>query len=626
MDLSAQLTKQPASPHDAVSDPTDAQFRLLVESVSDYAIYLLDTAGRVMSWNAGAERIKGYAAKEILGRHFSLFYPPEDRAAGRPQAMLERAAKEGRIGAQGWRLRKDGSRFWADVVITALHGRGGTLSGYAKVTRDLTTWRQAHERVRESEERLQAFTDHSPAMMFLKDAGGRYRFVNRQLLAQFHLPREQILGRRDEEVFPGALARLFVAGDAEVVSRRSAVELEQAVLLDGGERVHMVVKFPVFDATGAVAGIGGVATDITERKRNEQALAEHRTLLDEAQKLAGLGSWEWEPGSGRMTWSEELYRIYGVEPGTVLPSFETFLDRLHPADRVVTATTIARALAESRGFTHEERVQRPDGGERIVRTQAEIVRDDKGRVLKLIGACLDITDTRDAEIAQRAAAASLQSLTRRLVQVEESERRRIAGELHDRVGQTLSALNINLDIALGKLGEGAPQELRMRLRDSLSLVDGTLQTIEDVMAELRPPLLEEYGLGAALGWYGEEFAKRMNIAVQFDELARERNRQLRRDAAVALFRIAQEALNNVAKHARAKHVWLRLDADEQHMTLTVRDDGTGFDTTASEARATRLGMTTMQERVTAAGGILELESAPGKGTTLRARVPFEAAH
>jgi len=618
MELETQLTKHLA----AGADPTDAQFRLLVESVSDYAIFLLDTAGRVMSWNAGAERIKGYAAGEILGRHFSVFYPPEDRVARMPDRILEHAAKDGRVSAQGWRLRKDGSRFWADVVITALRGRSGALTGYAKVTRDLTTWRQAHERIRESEERLQAFTDHSPAMMFLKDADGRYRFVNRQLLARFGLRREQILGRRDDELFPAAQADLFSASDADVISQRAAIRLEQAIHLGEAERTHMVVKFPVLDATGAVAGIGGVATDITERILSEQALAEQRTLLAEAQKLAGLGSWEWEPASGRMSWSDELYRIYGLEVGAVAPSFEAFLERVLTSDRVMTATHIARALAEGRGFTHEQRVVRPDGTERTVRTQSEIVRDDKGRVIKLVGACLDITEQRNSELAQRAAAASLQSLTRRLVQVEEAERRRIAAELHDRVGQTLSALNINLDIALGILGESGAQDLRLRLRDSLGLVEGTLQTIENVMAELRPPLLEEYGIGAALGWYGEEFAKRTNLALRFDDQARERSRELRRDAAVALFRIAQEALNNVAKHAQATGVRLGLEAEDGHLTLVVSDNGRGFDPTAAEARATRLGMTTMQERVIAAGGSLEIESAPGKGTTLKARVPF----
>src|SRR5215213_184227 len=153
---------------EAGADPTDAQFRLLVETVSDYAIYLLDTAGRVMSWNAGAERIKGYPAREILGRGFALFYPAEDRAAGLPQRMLEQAQRDGRVTAQSWRLRKDGSRFWADVSITALRNRAGELTGYAKVTRDLTASRLASERLRDSEERLKAFTDNSPAIMLLK--------------------------------------------------------------------------------------------------------------------------------------------------------------------------------------------------------------------------------------------------------------------------------------------------------------------------------------------------------------------------------------------------------------------------------------------------------------------------
>jgi two-component system sensor histidine kinase UhpB len=214
------------------------------------------------------------------------------------------------------------------------------------------------------------------------------------------------------------------------------------------------------------------------------------------------------------------------------------------------------------------------------------------------------------------------ALSRRLVEAVVAERRRIAGELHDRVGQTLSALNINLDILLGMLGEKAPADVRIRLRDSLALVDGTLQSIENVMAELRPPLLEEYGVGAALGWHAEEFSRRTGIAIEFEDLARQKNRQLPREAGVALFRISQEALNNIAKHAQATRVSLRLEPEGADMVLTIRDDGRGFDPVEVRTRSSRYGMTTMKERVLAAGGSLEVESAPGKGTTLRARVPF----
>ncbi|HSN33037.1 MAG TPA: PAS domain S-box protein, partial [Ideonella sp.] len=493
------------------SDPADAQFRLLVESVSDYAIYLLDAGGRVVSWNAGAERIKGYGAAEILGCHFSLFYPPQERAAGRPQRMLERAAREGRITAEGWRLRKDGGRFWADVVITALRGPDGALSGFAKVTRDVT-------RLRESEARLKAFTDHSPATMFFKDPEGCYRFVNQRFLQRFGLRAGQVLGRRDADLFPRDRAELFAQSDAEVLAQRAPLELEHTVVTVEGERIDRVVKFPVFDAAGGVAGIGGIATDVTESKRAEQRLVESRTLLAEAQQLAGLGSWEWDPGSGRMSWSPELWRIYGLTPDTRGPSFEGYLELVHPEDRARSGSTVARALMDGRGFVLEERIVRPDGTTRVLHTRGEPVRDADGRVVKLLAACLDVTE-------QRAAQASLQSLSRRLVQAEEAERRRIAGELHDRVGQTLSALNINLDIVLGALGDDAPHELRLRLRDSLALVDGTLQSIENVMADLRPPLLEEYGLGAALGWHAEEFSRRTGIGIEFEDLAREHNRR-----------------------------------------------------------------------------------------------------
>src|SRR5207245_5050475 len=121
----------------AGADPADEQFRLLVQSVTDYAIFLLDSGGRVISWNDGAERIKGYSAGEIVGRPIAVFYPPEDRDAGKPEQGLNCAEREGRFRTEGWRRRKDGSRFWADVVITALpHARGG-LRGFARLTRDL---------------------------------------------------------------------------------------------------------------------------------------------------------------------------------------------------------------------------------------------------------------------------------------------------------------------------------------------------------------------------------------------------------------------------------------------------------------------------------------------------------
>ena len=197
-----------------VADPADQQFRLLVSSVTDYAIYLLDGAGRVASWNAGAERIKGYRADEIVGRSFSQFYTPEDRAQGLPEQTLSQARREGRFQSEGWRLRKDGSRFWAMVVIDTVRNDAGEVIGFAKITRDISERREMEQRLRESEERMRAFTTHSPALMCMKDRDGRYRFANDRFLERYHLRPDQVLGRTDAELFPRRQALAAAAHDA----------------------------------------------------------------------------------------------------------------------------------------------------------------------------------------------------------------------------------------------------------------------------------------------------------------------------------------------------------------------------------------------------------------------------
>ena len=142
------------------SVPSSEQYQLLVSSIVDYAIFLLDAGGHITSWNPGAQRLKGYRADEAIGEHFSCFYTEEDRRAGRPERMLARARDEGRVEEEGWRVRKDGTRFWADVVITALHNQDGSVRGYAKVTRDLTERKQAEDLLRESEARARETAEH----------------------------------------------------------------------------------------------------------------------------------------------------------------------------------------------------------------------------------------------------------------------------------------------------------------------------------------------------------------------------------------------------------------------------------------------------------------------------------
>jgi PAS domain S-box-containing protein len=168
--------KEPArhSPPIARAAPGEEQFRVFVESVRDYAMLILDTEGHVATWNQGAEAIKGWTAAEIIGQHFSRFYPPESIASGLPERELTGAAKDGRFEDEGWRIRKDGSRFWANVIITALRDSDRTLIGYAKVTRDLTERRRHEETLRQNETRFRSLVEGvRDYAIFMLDTDGR---------------------------------------------------------------------------------------------------------------------------------------------------------------------------------------------------------------------------------------------------------------------------------------------------------------------------------------------------------------------------------------------------------------------------------------------------------------------
>jgi two-component system sensor histidine kinase UhpB len=231
----------------------------------------------------------------------------------------------------------------------------------------------------------------------------------------------------------------------------------------------------------------------------------------------------------------------------------------------------------------------------------------------------DITEQRRHENALSVGADELQALSRRLVEVQETERRRLAAELHDQVGQNLTALSINLDILATRLNalEGAA-DVKRRLQDSLALLEATSRCIEGVLDDLRPPMLDDWGIGPTLQWVADDFARRTEIPARVRVLGTERRIDPQNE--LALIRIVQEALNNVGKHAHARIVDVTLGWEVASVRVEIADDGTGFEHNRSSGRR-GLGLLSMRERMQAAHGLLDIESASGKGTRVRASVP-----
>ena len=268
--LMTPTTTLPNPPPDAELRSSEKSFRLLVESVSDYAIFMLDTEGRVASWNAGAQRIKGYRPEEIIGQSFERFYPPDKVAEGWPREELRRAIANGRIEDEGWRVRKDGSRFWASVVITALRDPRGRLQGFAKVTRDLTERRKQEEELRRSEEQfrllLEAVKDYA---LFMLDTSGRVLTWNAGATAIMGYTASEVLSCHFSMFFPqNDVAAGRPEQELSQALRTGRAELEeQRVRKDGSLFWANVIITPVLDRDGVLRGFAKVTRDLTEQRR-----------------------------------------------------------------------------------------------------------------------------------------------------------------------------------------------------------------------------------------------------------------------------------------------------------------------------------------------------------------------
>jgi PAS domain S-box-containing protein len=267
---------------------------LLVESVRDYAIFALDPSGRILSWNLGAQRLKGYQPNEILGRHFSIFYPPDDVAARKPERELEDAIRDGRVEDEGWRVRKDGSRFWANVVITALRSKAGELVGFAKVTRDLTERRAAEDALRKSEEHsrllIESVRDYG---IFMLDPQGNVATWNAGAARIKGYQPNEILGRHFSVFYtPEDVAAGKPEWELQVVEKEGRLEDEGwRVRKDGSRFWANVVISALRKPNGELVGYAKVTRDLTERRiADERALADaRRVALSEEANRAKAG-------------------------------------------------------------------------------------------------------------------------------------------------------------------------------------------------------------------------------------------------------------------------------------------------------------------------------------------------
>jgi PAS domain S-box-containing protein len=583
---------------------SDERFRSAFEHAS-VGMAMTSLQGCYIQVNATFCEITGYEQRELLATDFQSITHPDDVPEN--QRLVQRIL-DGEIPGsviEKRYVRKNGDVVWVKNSMALVRDGGGKPASLVALVQNVTANRQAEDALRESEERYRMLVETAREMIITIDCAGRFTSFNAAFEALTGWPNSAWIGRAFIDiVHPDDVAACTAVFEAALRGETTPSVTHRVRTRAGEWLTFESTGTPQF-RDGRVVAVLGLARDVTDRARAEEELRRSQRLFEEAQQVAHVGYWEWELETDRLTWSDETYRLFGTTPQEFQPSFAGFLERVHPDDRALIRELNERTIREGGDFSYDGRILRPSGEVRFIHVRGHAECDARGRATRMMGICQDITDRkRDDEVRAR--------LLNRVISIQEEERTRLSRELHDGPGQSLTALLVGL----------------RRVEDARSLTEAqlavarqrelTAQIIEELsrMARgLRPTVLDDVGLVAALRRYTADRARLFGFEVRLEAQALGR-RRLPQEVETALYRIVQEALSNAARHGRPRLVRVSLGRRRDVVQLIVKDDGCGFDVRRTLSAGDHLGLHAIRERASLLGGLAEIRSQPGQGTTV----------
>ncbi len=598
---------------------SEERFNQLAEQSRTVA-WEVDAEGLYTYVSHVAETVLGYRAEELVGRmHFYDLHPEEGREAFKEQTFEAFRRREGFVDFRNRALTKEGRLVWLSTNGMPLIGASGEWRGYRGSDTDITDRLRAEESRRESEEKYRLLVEQATDIVYSMTAGGVITYVSPSWTRLLGHPVDEVLDRPFQafvhpEDVPGCMEVL--RRTIETGQSRSNVEY-RVRHQDGTYRWHTTNATPVRGADGAVASFVAIARDITERKRMEDELREWQARFDRLARQSRTFAWEVD-GEGVFTHvSPSVETVLGYRPEELVG--RPFYELIPEGER----EAFKKMMVEL-GMGHEQfkgvlnPVSTQEGQVLWLSSNGLSKRNAAGEMIGYQGIDTDVTERRKAEEEIRRMSARLSQLTRHLQEVREEESRRIAVWLHDEVGQMLTRARMDAMLLEGEPGL-ASAESKGALASLKRTLDDAVVTIRNIAMDLRPSILDDFGLVAVLEWIVHENEKRLKIPFRLElEGVPE---SLDPDLSVAFYRIARECLTNIARHAQAGAVDLRLVGDGEGLTLEIRDDGRGMERGVVEAPSS-FGFSQIRERASALGGRVWVETRPGGGTTVRVSAPL----
>jgi PAS domain S-box-containing protein len=667
--------KAPARPAAAagLSGTVERRFRSIFEQ-APFAIEVYDATGLLLEVNRACLEIFGVVDADEL-RGFNLFADPNIRPA-----LLTRLRRRETVRYECdfnfdtvrkrklYRTRRRGVRRLAVIITPFAAGPRSPVEGYLVMVHDLTGVRKAEAALAVSEERFRLVLDNSPVVVWQQDSDLRYTWIHNPAPG---FEARNILGRTDEDLFTGDQAMLFTALKKRVLVTGKPDRAEVTDTIDGRTYVHDMIVQPVRDGGGRVAGLRGIATDITNRKKAEDALRrahgelENRVRERTAQLSRANTRLKTQIRTRRkaekaLRESEESYRTLMANSTEGIARFtaEVPIPVTLPEDeqvemffRHVVLTECNEAYARLYGVvspgelaglrlsdTIDRSDPRIDGAARAFIRSGYRLRDvetpetdlqgnirffssglsgtvENDHLTGLWTVQRDITERRKTDEALRDSARQLRHLSSELLAAQEKERRRVSRELHDSIGQTLTAIKFGLEkITRRVAGEEPRADVPKLLAEAVSMVRGAIREVRGITAALRPTILDELGIVATITWFCGEF-RRMHEGIRVEKRIAVDEGVIPSYLKIVIFRLLQEALNNAAKHSGADRIRVILRRRGKGLEFLVEDNGHGF-----EMRRGRggLGLLGMRERTELTGGVFAVEKGKRGGTVVRA--------
>jgi PAS domain S-box-containing protein len=591
---------------------SEERYRDLVEN-SRELICTHDLDGLILSVNPAAAAAVGYDLDEFVGkRTVRDLLAPEVRHQF--DEYMARLRKDG--ATSGIMLVKTSTgerRVWE--YYNSLRSEGVATPIVRGMAQDVTERRRAEAALRESERKYRDLVETAHDLIWAVDAQGTITFMNQACRRIYGYEPEELIGRpyldllspeertRQSDTLPQLLAsgEKFVLGsEVEVLDR------------DGNRHTLVANAVILFDKQGNAIGTMGTSADITERKRTEAALRDSEERYRELFENDKDAIYVHDLKGVYKSVNRAAERLSGYSREEILGKH--FWDLVATEYVAEVRENLCGKLAETGETNYEVEIISKDGARVPVEVSSRLIYEN-GVAIGVQGSARDITERKRAREA-------LLTYSRRLIAAQEAERGRIARELHDQIGQMLTALKLNLHAIQSARNQGEAGAL---IEDNLKMLDEALEHVRDLSVDVRPLLLDDLGLVAALRWYVDHQAQRAGVRAEFTCDSLDPDVRFSSELETACFRIAQEALTNVARHARAETVTVWLSRNRDYLILGIEDDGEGFDIEALQRHAlagATLGLRGMEERAYAVGGRVKIDSATNKGTRVFVELPI----